>query len=103
MLANFPFSLGVLGLGWWLAGRISRRQPRAKVLSRGQPLSTSLPDQLSVVSYNILSDSLVMGNQAYGYVNPLFLCWEYRWSVLREELKGFDADLVFLQEVERAR
>lgn len=103
MLANFPLSLGVLGLGWWLAGRISRRQPRTKVLSRGQPLSTGLPGELSVVSYNLLADSLVLENQAYNYVNPLFLCWEYRWSVLKEELKGFGADLLCLQEVERAR
>ncbi len=55
---------------------------------------------LSVVSYNILCDRYATTSQ-YGYTPSEALSWDYRKRLILEEINGYDADIVCLQEVER--
>ena len=55
---------------------------------------------LSVVSYNILCDRYATTSQ-YGYTPSEALLWDYRKRLILEEIHGYDADIVCLQEVDR--
>ncbi|KAM4075117.1 hypothetical protein ACJW30_10G145400 [Castanea mollissima] len=52
----------------------------------------------SVLSYNILADSLSIN--AVGYCPKWALAWEYRQENLLEEIIKYDADILCLQEVQ---
>ncbi|KAL4604113.1 hypothetical protein ACB092_10G170200 [Castanea dentata] len=52
----------------------------------------------SVLSYNILADSLSIN--AFGYCPKWALAWEYRQENLLEEIIKYDADILCLQEVQ---
>jgi len=55
---------------------------------------------VSVVSYNILCDKYATTNQ-YGYIPSQALSWHYRKTVILDEIKYHNADVVCLQEVDR--
>ncbi|KAL8963745.1 MAG: hypothetical protein Q9193_000023 [Seirophora villosa] len=62
----------------------------------------SSPDTLSVLSYNILCDKYATTSQ-YGYTPPQVLSWSYRKDILLDEIRGLNADIVCLQEVDQER
>lgn len=78
-------------LNWKLAPRI---------INRGQPLFSQGSDEISVTSYNVLSDMYAHRLQ---YCMPSHLAWSYRWPLLQQELASFQSDLICLQEVEMSR
>ncbi|KAK9271080.1 hypothetical protein L1049_026669 [Liquidambar formosana] len=53
----------------------------------------------SVLSYNILSDLYARGGM-YSYCPAWALAWEYRRHNLLQEIIGYDADILCLQEVQ---
>lgn len=52
----------------------------------------------TVLTYNILSDTSASDKQ-YGYCQPWARTWTYRRHNLLQEIVGYDADVVCLQEV----
>lgn len=74
---------------------VQRIKPR--VLSRNR-LLTSKQNDFSIVSYNVLCDRFATGRRL-PHVYHGYLDWDYRWSRLKFELSGFDADIICLQEV----
>lgn len=104
MVGYVCLGLGALGFTYWTLHKLARRPPKAKLLSRGQKLTADVPDEISVVCYNVLADNLVTSTEhAYLYGNPVYMSWEYRWCLLQEELAVFQSDIVCLQEVEKER
>lgn len=88
----------------WLRGRRQqhgvhqrRRHDGARLLPRSRPLP-SKPDELSLVSYNILCDRYA-NPRRLPHVYAEFLDPDYRWRRLQSELAAFGADLIALQEV----
>jgi len=71
-------------------------RPRDRVEYDDSPAS----EVLSVVSYNILCDKYATASQ-YGYTPSADLAWSHRKVVILDELRGYDADIVCLQEVDR--
>ncbi|KAH8302544.1 hypothetical protein KR044_008133 [Drosophila immigrans] len=67
-----------------------------------QPLSN--PDELRVVSYNLLADLYADGDYArktlFPYCAPAALKIDYRKQLFIKELLGYNADLMCLQEVD---
>ncbi|KAL8944194.1 MAG: hypothetical protein Q9216_000618 [Gyalolechia sp. 2 TL-2023] len=63
---------------------------------------TSAADTLSVLSYNILCDKYATTSQ-YGYTPSEVLAWNYRKDIILDEVKGHNADIVCLQEVDQER
>ncbi|XP_066526176.1 2',5'-phosphodiesterase 12 [Hoplias malabaricus] len=63
------------------------------------------PDTIRVVSYNILADiyaqTEVSRTVLYPYCAPYALEFDYRQSLIKKELCGYNADLVCLQEVDK--
>lgn len=56
-------------------------------------------EKFTVVTYNTLCDRFATSQQ-YGYTPARALSWEYRRDLLLSEIKGHDADIVGLQEVD---
>ncbi|XP_069499780.1 2',5'-phosphodiesterase 12 [Ambystoma mexicanum] len=60
---------------------------------------------LRIVSYNILADTYAQTEHSrivlYPYCAPYALDMDYRQTLLRKELSGYNADLLCLQEVDR--
>jgi len=57
--------------------------------------------QLSILSYNILGQTLLKENyRLYTDINPDYLKWKFRWKNLSSEIKSFNSDIICLQEVE---
>lgn len=63
---------------------------------------TFAADILSVLSYNTLCDKYATTSQ-YGYTPSVVLSWDYRKDIILGEIKGHDADIVCLQEVDQER
>lgn len=63
---------------------------------------TFAADTLSVLSYNILCDKYATTSQ-YGYTPSEVLAWNYRKDIILSEVKGHNADIVCLQEVDQER
>lgn len=63
---------------------------------------TFAADTLSVLSYNILCDKYATTSQ-YGYTPSEVLAWNYRKDIILSEVKGYNADIVCLQEVDQER
>ncbi|KAL8939334.1 MAG: hypothetical protein Q9211_002788 [Gyalolechia sp. 1 TL-2023] len=63
---------------------------------------TCTADTLSVLSYNILCDKYATSSQ-YGYTPSEVLAWNYRKDIILDEVKGHNADIVCLQEVDQER
>ncbi len=63
------------------------------------------PKELRVVTYNLLADlyaqSEVSRNQLYPYCPPYALDIEYRRLLLLKELRGYNSDILCLQEVDQ--
>eukprot|EP00955_Chlamydomonas_euryale_P103921 365532-Chlamydomonas_euryale.AAC.12 len=74
---------------------------RVRRTQRGQALGARGADELSLVSYNCLADSLA--SSLVRHVHPDFLGWERRKAGLLKELAELDADVVCLQEVDQDR
>ncbi|XP_045134831.1 protein angel homolog 1-like isoform X2 [Portunus trituberculatus] len=56
---------------------------------------------LTVVSYNVLAQSLLRDNPGlYRGCGVEELAWEYRWALLQHEVEGMQPDVLLLQEVE---
>uniref|UniRef100_A0A803TA94 Phosphodiesterase 12 n=1 Tax=Anolis carolinensis TaxID=28377 RepID=A0A803TA94_ANOCA len=64
------------------------------------------PASLRAVSYNVLADAYAQSELSrtvlYPYCAPYALEMDYRQSLLQKELLGYNADLLCLQEVDRA-
>lgn len=103
MLGNFVLSFGVLGFGWWLTNKWKNQHPKAKIISKGQNLSTRQPGEISVVTYNLLSDTVVRNTSEFAYANPVHISWDYRWTLIKKDLECLKADLFCMQEVETDR
>lgn len=56
-------------------------------------------DTVSVLSYNTLCDKAATP-QVYGYTPSEALSWDHRKNVILDEVRGRDADIVCLQEVD---
>ncbi|PSC74002.1 Ccr4p [Micractinium conductrix] len=63
--------------------------------------ASTLPPPLTVVTYNILADKYATSG-AHAYCPPQFLAWPYRKQRILQQVLDFQADLLCLQEVERA-
>ncbi|TIB81323.1 glucose-repressible alcohol dehydrogenase transcriptional effector [Wallemia mellicola] len=57
------------------------------------------PETFSLLCYNILCDKYAT-SQMYGYTPSWALNWDYRKEILLQEIMGFSADIVCLQEVD---
>ncbi len=68
-----------------------------KVIPRGTKLGNSLPNQVAIVSYNVLCDRFSTSDRLPN-VAAQYLSFEYRWIHLMRELAEFDSDIVCLQE-----
>ena len=64
---------------------------------------TEIPDdeKLRLLNYNTLCQHYCTATQ-YGYTPKNALSWEHRREVIMEELRGRNADIMCLQEVEGA-
>ncbi|KAK4559721.1 hypothetical protein RGQ29_008778 [Quercus rubra] len=83
---------------------IKPSHPPRKMIRLRNTLNSNLKAQssndvvFSVLTYNILADSLSMN--ALGYCPDWALAWEYRQENLLDEIINYDADILCLQEVE---
>jgi len=68
-----------------------------KVIPRGKKLGNGIPNQLSIVSYNVLCDRFSTSSKL-PHVASQFLSFDYRWQHLARELAEFDSDIICLQE-----
>ncbi|KAL8973164.1 MAG: hypothetical protein Q9183_000127 [Haloplaca sp. 2 TL-2023] len=59
-------------------------------------------ETLTVLSYNILCDKYATSSQ-YGYTPSEVLSWVYRKDLILGEIRGHNADIVCLQEVDQER
>lgn len=100
MGAHVTFGVGLIGLAWWILSCAFKRIPKARLIPRGKALTVREPDELSVLSFNVLSDNLVRSNPRYNYADELYKSWEYRFDRLKEEINVMNADIVCLQEIE---
>eukprot|EP00210_Caulerpa_lentillifera_P009566 g9123.t1 len=100
MGVHITFGVGLIGLAWWIFSCAFKRIPKPKLIPRGKGLTVREPDELSVLSFNVLSDNLVRSNPSYNYADELYRSWEYRWDRLKDEISIMDADIVCLQEIE---
>ncbi|KAK2808087.1 Glucose-repressible alcohol dehydrogenase transcriptional effector [Emmonsiellopsis sp. PD_5] len=57
-------------------------------------------EKFTALSYNILCDRSAT-QQQHGYAPSRALAWEYRRDLLLNEIKGYDADIVCLQEIDQ--
>ena len=82
---------------------IKPSHPPRKMIRLRNTLNSNLKSQssndvvFSVLTYNILADSLSMN--ALGYCPDWALAWEYRQENLLDEIINYDADILCLQEV----
>jgi len=60
---------------------------------------TAVSGNFTVLSYNVLAD-LYATNDIYAYCPPWALSWQYRRQNLLQEIIGYDADILCLQEVQ---
>lgn len=65
------------------------------------PSENPAPDTFRVVTYNILCERYATKSK-YGYVPTRFLKWESRRQLILDELTALDADILCLQELDRA-
>ncbi|KAK4559716.1 hypothetical protein RGQ29_008777 [Quercus rubra] len=83
---------------------IKPSHPPRKMIRLPNTLNSNLKAQssddvvFSVLSYNILADSL--STKAFSYCPKWALAWEYRQENLLEEIIKYDADILCLQEVQ---
>ena len=68
----------------------------SEVKSKGSATSA---DTMSVMSYNILCDKMATRSQ-YGYAPEAALAWDKRRSLILEELRARDPDVMCLQEID---
>ena len=97
-------AVAAAGVTYALLRRTGGRLP-VRVIPRGKPLvagpgpAGGAPQQLSIVSWNLLSQRFSTP-QRLSDVYPQYLDWEHRWPLLQRELAGFGAvDVVCVQEV----
>ncbi|XP_046729439.1 protein angel homolog 2 isoform X2 [Silurus meridionalis] len=89
-----------------VSGKLSSdgAQTKTELQRQWEELSESLsaePFNFSVMSYNILSQELLLSNlYLYKHCNPHVLEWHHRFDNLLEELKRHAADIMCLQEVQ---
>lgn len=57
-------------------------------------------NKFTALSYNTLCDKYAT-NQQYGYAPSRALAWEFRRDLLLDEIRGHDADIVCLQEIDQ--
>ncbi|KAI9806010.1 MAG: Glucose-repressible alcohol dehydrogenase transcriptional effector [Piccolia ochrophora] len=69
------------------------------VLDEAAPSSASAQQRFSVLSYNTLCDKYATHSQ-YGYTPSLALSWDYRKELILQEVRGQNADIVCLQEID---
>lgn len=60
------------------------------------------PEPFSVLSFNVLCEKYATP-QMYGYTPSWALAWDYRKELILQEIVGYGADLLCLQEVEGAQ
>ncbi|KAF3308273.1 Glucose-repressible alcohol dehydrogenase transcriptional effector, variant 2 [Orbilia oligospora] len=65
----------------------------------GKPSTEGDPHKFSIISYNILCEKYATP-QAYGYVPSWALAWDYRKSLISNDILSSNADIVCLQEVD---
>ncbi|KAK9472540.1 Nocturnin [Dipodascopsis tothii] len=66
---------------------------------KDEPAEETHDDRFSVCTYNVLCDNYV-SSALYGHTPTWALNWDYRRENLKQEIIGFDADVVCLQEVD---
>lgn len=75
---------------------------RLQLVPPSGSLATHCPDELSVVTYNVLADAFA--GKLLDYCEPALLDWAtQRWPLLQAQLQAWAADLVMLQEVDVLR
>lgn len=62
--------------------------------------ANSANDKFTALTYNTLCDRYAT-HQQYGYAPSRALAWEFRKDLLLSEIRGHDADIVCLQEVDQ--
>lgn len=83
--------------------KISSQSPDFRTLSLSSiPSSTAKFNKLSILSYNILADKFT-SNKKFYYANPQHLKFNYRSSVVLQELENLNPDIICLQEVDHYR
>ncbi len=73
------------------------------VLPKGSSLASSSPDELSLLSYNIMADAFAHTQRLAAYCSPEVLSWERRLPLILQQVQDAQADVVCLQEVDVAR
>jgi CCR4-NOT transcription complex subunit 6 len=69
------------------------------VLDETSKSAHSPTDRITVLSYNILCDQSASPSH-YGYVPSRALTWEFRRDMILSEIRGHDADIACLQEID---
>lgn len=79
---------------------LSRQWENLTEVSPPEPAASQSFD-FSVMSYNILSQDLLLSNRyLYKHCQPLILEWQHRFSNIIKELERYGADIMCLQEVQ---
>ncbi|KAJ9519455.1 hypothetical protein QJQ45_023192, partial [Haematococcus lacustris] len=102
----------IISLLGWLLLRPSRARRHRRIqrsasthvvrVPRYSSLKKSQSNDISVVSWNVLADTLATPKRL-PWVSHTVLAWQQRAPMLAEELRTIDADIVALQEVDRNR
>lgn len=100
MLRPGAFAAALVSLVWVVRSIQEHWKLAPRIISRGQPLTSQGSDEVSVTSYNVLSDMYAHRLQ---YCMPSHLAWSYRWPLLQHELASFQSDIICLQEIEISR
>lgn len=76
------------------------RPPQRPWILMDQPVDRTKPScMFTTMCYNVLCDKYAT-RQLYGYCPAWALTWDYRKHYILEELKGYSADVIALQEIE---
>ncbi|RMZ88801.1 hypothetical protein DV736_g3963, partial [Chaetothyriales sp. CBS 134916] len=75
--------------------------PRERVWHQIEEIGSEDTDTVRALSYNILCERYATP-QMYGYVPTTVLSWDYRKDIIFDEIKAHAADIVALQELDKA-
>lgn len=75
---------------------------RAALVPAFGSLATNAPDEISVVSWNVLADVFSHPDRM-PWVEPRLMAWDFRWPLILRQLDACRADVICLQEVDTAR
>eukprot|EP00879_Flechtneria_rotunda_P023628 GHRR01024999.1.p1 GENE.GHRR01024999.1~~GHRR01024999.1.p1 ORF type:complete len:289 (+),score=78.40 GHRR01024999.1:83-949(+) len=68
-----------------------------QIVHKGQSLTAAHADEISILSYNVLAEVFA---SRLDYADAAILSWQYRWPLIQQLIRSWDADIATLQEVD---